>query len=365
MLLLGTLAACAGIGCGAKTGLLVPALERDAAIEAGAVCARPEVTLSPQAAEVLFIIDRSNSMADTLDGRDPGPGELSRWLLLQGALAASLAAFDDRLGVGAEFYPQVLRGEIPPDPDLVCGIDPGIDLPPGPRNSAALLELMARDEPRGGTPTAAALLEAERFFRETPAEGARRFIVLATDGGPNCNADTGTPGTTCLCTSSERNDCLDPIFGPYNCIDDRRTLMTLDALHAGLGIPVYVIGIDNPERPDLAAVLDRMAEQGGVPRSGSSGRRFYSIQRAGDLDTALATITESIARCVFRLALPPTATLLEVRIDGSPIPWRSDHEDGWDRSPIDDREISLYGSACELASAPGARVTALFECAEP
>ena len=364
-LLLGALLA----SCGAKTGLLVPDASRDpdagtdAGIDAGMCLPRP-LALDRRGAQIMFVVDRSNSMKDTLDGRDPLPGELRRWDLLAQTLAVVLRDADPLLELGAEFYPrQVLD---PRTPEEACSVDTGIDLAPARGTTDALLRLFSTTQPAGGTPTALGLEEARAFFERRPESRLPRYVVLATDGGPNCNPDTGIPRETCVCTGDPDMCALDPFYGPYNCLDDLRTLDVIRGLAVDLGIPVYVIGMDDPTRPDLADVLDRMAVTGERPREEPGERRFYSVRRPDDLRGALTTITESVSRCVFNVAPVPSATdPIELRVGGLFVPRDPTRSEGWDFTSSTRSEITLFGGTCERVTRTGAEVIAEIACPDP
>jgi hypothetical protein len=360
------LAAFAAVSCGAKTGLLVPdaSVEPDAGMDAGTdagVCVPGPLALERRGAQILFAIDRSNSMFDTLDGRPPAPGEPRRWDLLRETLEVVLRDADPLLEFGAEFYP--LPPPIATTPEEACRVDARIDLPPGRGTSDELLSFFRLTQPAGGTPTALGLKAARDYFESRPATRIPRFVVLATDGGPNCNPDTGIPHTRCVCTGSPDMCITDPNFGPYNCLDDVRTIDVIRGLFEELHIPVYVIGMDDPTRPDLADVLDRMAIAGGRPREEPGERRFYSVRRPDDLRGALETITESISRCVFNLTPVPAAdALVHVRVDGVFIPHDPTRTEGWDFTSASRSEITLFGGACERVMQTGAEVVAELAC---
>lgn len=350
--------------CGAKTGLFIPDASRDpdggidAGMDAG-MCVPSPLALIRRGAEILFVVDRSNSMKDTLDGRDPLPGELPRWDLLAQTLEEVLSDADPLLEIGAEFYPRVSVNAA--TPEEACSVDTGIDLAPGRGRTDDLLRFFTDTQPSGGTPTALALEEARAFFERRPDADKPRFVVLATDGGPNCNPETGVPHDVCICTGAPAMCSVDPLFGPYNCLDDVRTLHVIRTLFEALDVPVYVIGMDDPTRPDLAAVLDRMAIVGGRPREDPGERRFYSIRRPDDLRGALTTITESISRCVFNITPPSHAELVEVQVAGMPIPRDVSRGEGWDFTTASRNEITLFGDACEQVTL-GADVGAERTC---
>jgi len=362
------------LGCGAKTGLKIPDAgdAPDAGMDAGydsgvdaAACFPEPVALERRGAQVMFVVDRSNSMNDTLDGQDPIPGEPTRWNILGDTLTDVLEDRDPLLEIGAKFYPSVF-GPIPGDmPMQACVVDMGIDVPPARGRLGRIRDLFNSTSPAGGTPTAAALNEVARFYASRPAPGVPRFVVLATDGGPNCSPDPPEDHTTCLCTGGPM-DCLDDVFGPLNCIDDVRTIEVIRRLNEDLEIPVYVIGIDDPTRPDLADVLDQMAIAGGRPLGEEEAtRRFYSVGERDELEGALTTIADTIARCVFELSpVPPPAARVEVAVDGLIIPRDGTRSEGWDFTAPDASEITIFGGACERVTATDGDVTAEILCDE-
>src|SRR5690606_21029483 len=123
---------------------------------------------------------------------------------------------------------------------------------------------------------------------------------------PNCNPDTGVDPAVCVCTT-ERDDCGISPAGPYNCLDDGRTLMLMDEIHSVHDIPIYVVGIDNRDREDLVDVLERMAVAGGRPRDLPGERAYYSVREPDDFAEALDTVNRLIADCTFVVSSrPPT-----------------------------------------------------------
>ena len=356
------------LGCGAKTGLLIPDSGPDGGMDAGidsgvdaAVCMPEPVALERRGAQLMFVIDRSNSMADTIDGRDPVPPELDRWQELRAALGATLTTADPLLEVGAEFFPTSTAAGAT-TPEEACLTDTGIDLVPARGNTPNLLSIFDTTSPAGGTPTALALDEASNFFERRPAPGVPRFVVLATDGGPNCNPNTGIPFDRCVCTGG-RMACSEATFGPFNCLDGERTLEAMDRLANDVGVPVYVIGIDDPTRPDLGDYLGQLAVAGGRPRM--EAPFFYSVRREADLRSALDEITGSIAQCVFTLEpIPGEAETLLVRVDDLRIARDGTRAEGWDFTAPDRSELTLFGTACARVTEGGGEVTAEIACEE-
>jgi hypothetical protein len=353
-------------GCGAKTGLLIPDADlpedagRDAGIDAG-MCEPQTIPLVRRGAQLMFVIDRSNSMAETFDGDDmPRLGE-SRWELVGVALRDALSDADELFEIGAKFYPRWSEAD-PPDPVAACAVDEGIDLAPARSNVDSLLWVFSSTGPEGGTPTAMALSEVRDFFSLRPPT-IPRFVILATDGGPNCNPDTGVHHSVCQCTGDPPDCTSDATWGPFNCIDDTRTVRVIRDLHDGMEIPVYVIGILDPTRPDLADVLDEMAIAGGRPRDEIGGRRFYDVRDPEGLRGAIDTITDSISRCVFSLGrVPLPSEVVSLSVDGVTIARDASRVDGWDFTTEDRAELTLFGSACARATSTDGDVVATIEC---
>lgn len=352
------------VSCGAKTGLLIPDASSDADVEADVdsdVCLPLPVPIDRRRAEVMFVIDRSSSMLWALDGNTVIPGEPSRWEILRDALDEVLDDTEHLLEYGAKFFPLEVDPGTPIDSETACTNDPGIDLAPAPENLDALLRFFDTTAPAGGTPTATALIATRDHLEENQREGVAQFIVLATDGGPNCNPDAEAEG--CICTGPP-DYCIDS-SSFYNCLDDERTLAVIESIFAERGVPLFVIGIDNPGRPDLADFLDEMALAGGRPRPDDGGRRFYSVRREGDLPDALDAVTGSIARCLF--TLPPELAAdprLVISLDGDPLPRDPGRVDGWDWTDQPAGELTIFGESCARASLPGAEITAELICLE-
>ncbi|MBX3271779.1 MAG: VWA domain-containing protein [Sandaracinaceae bacterium] len=360
------------LGCGSKTGLLIPDadLPFDAGMDAGfdagidaPMCMPQPVELRQRGAQIMFVLDRSQSMDDTMAGerRDPGDPRPSRWDVMADTFEAVFGGADPLLEIGAKIYPDAPDGFS--TPEEACNVDRGVNFAPAMDRAQRLVNLIRATTPMGGTPTGAALDEVERFFSTRPAPGVPRFVVLATDGGPNCRPDLDVDPTRCLCTGrpEQCSPATAGIYAPYNCIDERRTLDVIARLAPSM--PVYVIGIDDPTRPDLADVLDRMAIAGGRPRDPDAGRRFYSVARTADLEDALTTITDEIARCVFGLdpAIPPDASL-SVSIGDVLVARDGTRSEGWDYTRADRAELTLFGGACERLTATGGPITAEILC---
>lgn len=356
-------------GCGAKTGLLIPADDADVPEDAETdvdvepdveICVEEDVRIDRRRSQLIFVLDRSSSMAWTFDDHYPEPGELSRWQLLQAALSEAIFLVEDYTEFGAEFYPIF---EIYDPFTYACDITPGIDIAPGLRTRSAIMEVFDETYPTGGTPTFGALVQAQDYFARNERPGIERYIVLATDGGPNCRDEPPDPLSSCICTGPPDVFCSDVTMDWANCLDDDRTLGVVRNIYDEHDIPVYIVGIEDPTRPDLSDFLDEMAVVGGRPRPESSERRFYSVRRPDELEQALTTIVESTAVCVFVVTSPGGRRPdLEITVDRVPVDYDPSRTDGWDWTNMDSGLISFYGRACELAAVQGAEVDGIIPC---
>lgn len=356
-------------GCGAKTGLEIEYVDaamdapridagRDAGPPDAPICRPGTFPIEPARADMMLVIDRSGSMRLGFDGQEELPEEFWRWTFLRNAVAVSLPTLGDRVRVGAKLYPD----PIPPDvmdvtAELACRCSDGVDVRPAVRSTPSILAAMDAFGPIGGTPTVQALINAREALTDS-TEG-RRFIVIATDGGPNCNPRVMADPLTCTCTSA-REACLRPDEGIYSCVDDPRMTNELDRTNSAFGIPVFIIGIPDDSRPDLTDYLDRMAVAGGRPRAVPGERQFYSARSDVELRDAFEQITGSISRCAFvSPSVPTDDSRFFVTVDGERV--ARDATNGWTWTDRERGEIELNGPACERANAAGALVEAIVD----
>ena len=313
----------------------------DAGIDAGPCLPRP-LPLQPALPTVMFVIDRSGSMNDNLDGRDAGTPSASRWRVLEASLRSVLPPLDQQIAMGALMYPVQAN---------TCAAPTSIDLSPAQGNASRLLALFNSSSPIGGTPTGGALDLAAQHLRTLRTATSARALILATDGAPNCNM--GLNDNTCVCTQPPlvSANCDDPT----HCLDDVRIIAGMRSLFAQ-NLPTYVIGLGS-QLNQWASTLDQMAVAGGVPRQGV-GPRYYSITNQAELTDAFNRITAQLTRCTFLLnGLGPNDTFT-LQVDGVDVP---QDPNGWEWSDQTNGELALHGMACDLV-ARGATATVLVDC---
>lgn len=359
-LTLTTLAALITFGCGRTEVVRYSVEPPDAAVDAGLPDAGPPdagppdagppdagpciprpLPLEPAVPTAMFVIDRSGSMEEDLDGRyDAG---VTRWRVLETALRTVLPPLDRQLAMGALMYPHRT---------FVCSAPSAIDLSPALGNSSGLLALFGGPDPVGGTPISEALSMASQHLLSLRTATAARALILATDGAPNCNSSLNNNG--CVCTSV-------PTQNPPNCdaathcLDDVRTISTLRAI-LGRQVPTYVIGLGSSLN-QFAGTLDQMAVAGGVPRQGV-GPRYYSVANQAELTDAFGRITSQLTRCTFLLNGLGANDTFVLLVGGVEVPRGPN---GWEWLDEANRELALTGAACDLA-AGGAAASVLVDC---
>jgi hypothetical protein len=202
--------------------------------------------------------------------------------------------------------------------------------------------------PGGATPTADTLSQAKTVLDLLPASGGPKAVILATDGGPNCNSSLD--GNTCRCASAP-TDCQ---ADSANCLDELNTIAAAAALNAA-GYRVYVIGVPGSE--NFSDVLNAMANAGGTAQAGATA--YYDATSSSSLSTALEDIVVRISSCTLALSNSASPAQLTVDINGAPIAYDPSETNGWDL--VDPQTMQLYGAACTAVQNGNAQID-VTEC---
>jgi hypothetical protein len=329
------IAAVTTAACGARTGLLTPGGEAsDAGAPAGsdaASCVGKEIPLDVNAPNLYFVLDASGSMQ-----------EQSKWTNVQAVVADLITQLGARARVGAAVFPAQTSD--------ACAT--GVEVMPlrlgDSQGTAAGVFLAATSlTPVGGTPTAATLEALRPTLRSLPQE---TFAILATDGGPNCDASLSCGVDQCTsnmdnapgCPIGAAPNCCDPTtgIGGLGCLDGPRAVQAVTDLSAA-GIETFVLGI--PGSAPYAAVLDQLATAGGTARA--SEPLYYRVDSADTsaLAGALGQIAAQVtASCSFLLLhAPKDPGAVNVYVAGAVVP--RDGPDGW---TLQGTKLTLEGATC-------------------
>ncbi len=299
------------------------------------VCSCTEVPILGDPPNVYFVLDRSGSMNDN-----------NKWTTIRVTVANIISKLGARISVGATVFPlngkdcsagneilSVRRGDNPSAPGQLSGV-------------ANSLLALTSGPAAGGTPTAATLSALEPKLKGLPG---KTFIILATDGGPNCNGAAACGSASCIpniesaalgCIPNGVNCCTVNKYGPENCLDSAPTIAATAAL-AQAGIPVYVIGV--PGSAPYATLLDDLATAGGTARAAAPKYFRVDTNDTTAFTTVLAQVAAKItATCTFPLkSTPQDPSLVNVYADGNILP--KDPANGW---TLDGSTVSLVGAAC-------------------
>jgi hypothetical protein len=294
---------------------------------------------------LLIVLDRSGSM---------GAGAGSKWDQITTAINTVVPQLQGQIKWGLEFFPT----------DNDCGVSATIAVPVAANNATAIATAMAGTSADGNTPTAEAIRKGAAYLQSVNDPNPK-FIVLATDGAPNCAAPT-TPGSgmcTCQAPFTQMGNqccfgtaCIPCSFFPSP--DAGSGQAVADA--AAMGINTFVIGVATGSSEE--AVLNDLATKGNTARPGAT--KYYPAANGTDFVNAINSIAGQIVSCTLALQMPPTSPdLVELSTGtGTTIPRDTTHANGWDFGP-NNGSIILYGSWCQqLQTGAVTDVSAIYQC---
>jgi hypothetical protein len=264
-------------------------------------------------ADILLVQDKSGSMNDDINDTacTGGCGANSKWAQVTAAINQVVGATDGAVDWGLKFF---ATGP------SACAVAGTVEVPIAPANATAISAAIAATMPGGNTPTRLAEGSAVAYLQSL-TDTNPKYILLATDGLPNCG-----PGA---------NSVSD---------DSPATIQAVaDALAAGF--PTFVVGIGNTMG---AVTLDAMAMAGGVPQMGAA-TTFYQVGDTASLVTVLDAIVGATVSCTYDLGTPPAGAsnaAIKVFGDGAQIPIDPSLTNGWEYGPAAG-QITIYGSACD------------------
>jgi hypothetical protein len=325
----------------------------------------------------LLVVDKSGSMIEQPAGFDQ-----NKWIALSGALRTVITNTQNLMAYGLELFPD---RNVPDTCTTNCCQMPNtgfvdVGIPGGVDAITAVLDTAL---PGGGTPTAQALRSALAYFTTGAGSGlvGQKVVILATDGGPNCDAESFPAGCdSALCTNNIDGrpagcdasfNCCDPAINgqPSGCLDEDAVLAAIDAL-AAASIPTIVLGIPGTEQ--YATLMGKMATHGGMPDRTTSS--YYAANAANGVRGLTQTIADITVQLVQKCDLqldqePPDPELVSVALDCVMIT-KSKGDAGTGQWTLDSSTfpptVRLLGDTCTRVETSGVqRLDVLYGCVGP
>jgi hypothetical protein len=272
--------------------------------------------------DMLIVLDRSNSMYD--DGL---------WNPVREAIYTVTGAMDFNVWFGLMIFPNAVGARSCSGLSNQCEPASDVSVPVGEGTSVPIRDTLSGMATCGGTPIALTL-QAARSYLESLTDDHPRYVLLTTDGAPNCNDSLMPP---CRCTSPMGCE-----LNPSNCLDDVRTNGIIDELLAA-GIGVYVLSIGTSSWAD---VLEEMAMRGGTEHA-------YYAEDPAAMTAAFEEIAGAVVSCEYDIgALEPGADPARVNFyfDGVVVPMDADGtcDSGWAYTDDTHTRIQFCGPYCDM-----------------
>jgi len=310
----------------------------------GMECGSREMPSSKLPPDILIVLDASGSMDEDAMNMSctGGCGAMSKWALMTPAINTVVSQTEMDVNWGLKFFA---------DMGTTCGVSPNtVAVNVAPMNAAAVgMAITGRTSANGGvangsrTPTRAGEDAAVTYLNGL-ADTNPKFIVLATDGSPNCPA-----------TGNTNND---DTAGAVTAVTNAKT--------AGVG--TFVVGISAGGAPEMA--LNMMAVAGGYPQVGQP-TQYYPVSSTTEFAAVLRTLVGMATTCTFSVPPPPTDDGSTSRgdiavrgtVNGVPMEIPQNATNGWTYTDANMTSILLHGTACDqVTAATITSVTIVFHC---
>jgi hypothetical protein len=303
-------------------------------------CGATSFQVEPAHANVLVLFDRSCSMRRQMDQPtefSSGPADpKGRWFVARQAVDLLTQTYQSQVRFGLMVFPAPAKG---------CGDLPLAQVNPALMARKAILAALDQPDvvpytlctPPGSsatgpqphvTPTAEALTAAASLpaLLDTARES---YILLVTDGYATCGA----------------------------------TAASLAQQVGSSGTKTAVVGFGDADSAEAIAMLDGMAQAGGMPKPGAS-HKFWLAQSSADLQSALKAIVSQTVTCRFTLSsTPPDKDKLYAFLDGQQV--LQNDADGWTYDAQTDT-VTFQGKACQrIQQGQVKHVAVVFGCPDP
>ena len=278
-------------------------------------CGQKSVSVMPVPPDILIVQDKSLSMNMDSSGATCTATGCSKWSQVSAAMDTVVMATQGTVNWGLIFFGS----------DTMCGVNTTPSVPIAANNYPPIPQAYVNNQPSSYTPTESAVNAAAAYMKTVPDQNPK-YLLLATDGIPNCKpgdrtvTDDDSPGATTAVTNA-----------------------------AAAGFPTFVVGIGNTMGD---ATLNMFATAGGEPKTGSAdGNLFYEVNSTSDSVAALTKIVGQATSCSFPLT-GVSGDLEKVAVSakdaaGNTIEIMQDDTNGWSYTDATKTAIILNGDACK------------------
>jgi hypothetical protein len=287
-----------------------------------------------------------------------------------------------RLGLGT--YPDISK----PVSGVACGASSSLRVPllgTGVEDDATLVAKTSEvnatiqgipnagsGKPEGGTPTGPSLRYVGSLPELRTTERAD-FVLLLTDGAPNCNPayPDPYPSARCYCTLGDSSVCSISPYNKLGCLDQDNSVGAIQDMR-NQGIRTFVVGFGSEVTSyssQMPQALNAMATAGGLERQcqnnvdcgvgdtcdtfrGVCYRQFYAATTGGELVSALQRIREKLVKdaCLVPLELEasntsPAQEWFQVSLNGTVV---APGPDSWS---LMGKDVRFTGTACDRIAA--------------
>lgn len=337
--------ASSGVGLTSGSGLSTGS-SRDVGIGTGGGCGQQSVSIQAVPPDILIIQDKSGSMSND-DSDSPcnrgGCGANSKWAQVSAALTQIVTTTNQSINWGLKLFSD----------DDACDGSGAPVVPIATLNGSAVAGAIAMTMPGGNTPTRDAVTSGAAYLA-TLTDTNPKYILLATDGLPNCPvgcAGMRQPSGSCTRTDNPNEDVA-------------ATQAIANA--SAQGYRTFVIGVGNVSVADHT--LNQFAMAGGLPQAGAS-TSYYAATDPAALQTALQTFVGVVASCTISLSGAPSGftnvavSATDSSQNGKIVAIAQDSSNGWSYG-AGMKDIILNGMACtNLKNGTYANFHFIYACA--
>jgi hypothetical protein len=239
---------------------------------------------------MLILLDRSASMADPSTAVDGQTYEQ----IVDAAVAALVTdeATKSLVNFGLIVFPALscLPGEEYTDPAPLCEPANEVLVPVQPGSGDLIKTTLDSVGSCGGTPVCKSLEYAMAQLQAMPAQELEKptFVLLATDGAPNCNWELDKEN----CATTFTDDT--PVTHPAQCLDDACVNAAAKNLFDTLGVKTFVVGVGENVGVGsvFSGVMTALAENGGTSN-------YYPAGNPQDLSAVFTEIVAEATPCTF------------------------------------------------------------------